>query len=128
MSKKIFLKHESVGTLYYEQIVLETSIPILFTARSENNVLYLVVRCGYEDWLMSEVSPEIIIEMLSDKITIREAFLEHEGERICIARDNGRMVVHSEDKKWHRCLPDDEYINADEDEFQEIINFYKGEK
>lgn len=118
---------------YYpvEQVFFNCGYPMLFSCRSNEGKLYLVL-CPYRKkdgirWLLKETSPSIIIDMLTDKITLREAFLVGPGEQISLMYKY-KSEKYITDNKYEKFLPDNEYIEAEENEFNEEISFYSNLK
>ena len=65
-------------SLYMDLILVEYRQPILFTCIDEKSHMYLVTcfRADSQerDWLIAETEPERIISLLSNELTIRDAF------------------------------------------------------
>ena len=134
--KSYYFDFEQIGKLSIEKYLFEGAYPILFTCRSDSDVLYLCVCCGfdegYQKWLLSEIAPSTIIELLENKITFREAFLKDNKGRYTISRDsNGNKAIEiNNPSDWH---PEDsfllptagEYMDADDGEFDEEISYYR---
>ena len=82
-------------------------------------------------WLITKTTPDIIIQMLKDQLTLRDAFLSDDTVRVTAISDDDSMryLYHAEadwDKKHSICLPDaDEFIDADDGEFDEEIAYYE---
>lgn len=132
----IYFDFTQTGKLSIEKTLFSSYYPILFTCRSDNGNLYLCVCCWAEKdlqkWLLSETEPATIIDMISDKITLRDAFLKDNKGMYTIARDRDgvEMITESDPSDWHPensvLLPTTgEYMDADEGEFDEEINFYR---
>ena len=66
------------GDLYLEKILFQDECPIFFTlCNSEGEQRFIGVCCeirGEQRWLVATINTKTIIELLSDDITIREAF------------------------------------------------------
>jgi|GEM_PF-3293783 len=123
-----------VGVFKIEKIFFESYYPILFSCRSGNDDLYLCVCCWRESdktkWLVTKTSSKTIINMLENKITLRDAFLSGD-KRITITHAAGvYVVVENDPKDWNPTksiyLPTaGEYMDAEHDEFADEIKFYK---
>ncbi|MCL2049781.1 MAG: hypothetical protein FWG87_13760 [Defluviitaleaceae bacterium] len=130
-----FIDFPQTGQLAIEKTFFSSYYPILFTCRSDSGALYLCVCCladeGVKKWLLSETKSEIIIEMLTDKITLREAFLKGgKGKYTVCCNQDGQYSICASSSAWHAedstLLPTaGEYIEADENEFVEEITFYQ---
>lgn len=77
-----------LGMLRYDKIFFETYYPVLFTCRDNENNLFLCVCCQCnkdgKKWLLSKTTPDIIIKILKNKTTMREAFLVFKDVRLSI--------------------------------------------
>lgn len=132
--RELFLENEIIGKLYIEQVFLYTSYPIIFTCRNTSHELYLCVccrsNCDGKKWLLSQIDENIILSMLEDKITIRDAFLNYDKKRFSVYSGNPYHVIADDEEDWNPdksiSLPDaGEYMDVDEGEFDEEIEFYK---
>ncbi len=136
--KKTFMNidNNNIGNLKYDKILFESYYPILFTCLNKDNDLFLCVCCqnnkDIKKWLITKTSPEIIIKLLSDQITIRESFLKFTDIQLSITIDLGgkKSVVINDDNDWNPensiYLPDkDEYMDVEKDEFIDEIKHYE---
>lgn len=129
-----FIKIPGIGTLYYDKVFFETYYPILFTVNNKNGQLFLCVCCQCNKagckWLLTETTPQILIAVLKNKITLRNAFLEFKGIQITIlSNESGISVLEKDPNDWNseesRALPDkDEFLEAEDGEFDEEIEHY----
>ena len=93
MKKNFLSRNKSLPQLNYDMVLLESTHPILFTCIDDDNNLYICschcANADKQEWIIVPTSPENVIELLTDKITIREIF-EISGKDIYIAteRDN----------------------------------------
>ena len=79
-------------------------------------------------WIVSETSFSNIIELLTNKITIRDAFLAVSDDKICLTYDGNKMETTIEKRQTfpEELLPDvGEFIDAEDDEFEEEIEYYR---
>ena len=71
-----FVKTEKNGTLYWDKILFESVYPILFTCKNDKNEIFVVICCQNNatgiKWLVGKTTPDNIVRMLCDEITIRE--------------------------------------------------------
>lgn len=129
--KAIFDKSDFLKQFNIDQILFEGAYPVLFTMTDRKRELLAI--CPVADakemvWIFSETSFETIIAMLQNEITIREAF-EADSVEKHIVRYDGKDILHekvelSDVSKEY--LPDEgEYIDAEEDEFDEEITYYR---
>lgn len=129
--KPIFEKSNFLNKFNIDQILFEGAYPVLFTMTDGKKELLAI--CPVADnkgmvWILSETSFETIIAMLKNEITIREAF-EADNKEKYIVRYDGKDILHEKvglsvlSKEF---LPDEgEYIDAEDDEFDEEIAYYR---
>lgn len=127
-----FFSFSETGKLQVDRVFLDAGCPILFTCINEQNELFLCVCCQSnihgKKWLLVQTEPEMIINMLEDKITIRDAFI-HSGDRRFTIFQNEQLSIQSNvEEDWDAvnsiALPDaGEYMEAEEDEFAEDISY-----
>lgn len=130
-----FFEIEKIGMLKVDRVLFESYIPILFTCTNEENELFLCVCCQAnatgKKWLITKTSPQVIINLLKDNITIREAFLKFDDIQITVLADNAGVQINEKniedwDPNTSRSLPSSgEYMEAEGDEFQEEIEYYE---
>lgn len=117
-------------SLYMDLILVECRQPILFTCIDEKSHMYLVTcfRADSQerDWLIAETEPERIISLLSNELTIRDAFPAGDCAVYWVtkARDMERLSVR-------KCRADEipgeffptpgMFMDADEGEFKEEL-------
>lgn len=132
---KDFMKIESIGTLKIDRILFESYVPILFTCANEKNDTFLCVCCQANEkgkkWLITRTSPQIIINLLKDKITIRDAFLAFKDVQITvISNGDETQIIKQDEENWNpetsRSLPSKgEFMEAEEGEFEDEIRHYE---
>ena len=75
------------------------------------------------------MNEEIIIKMLSDEISLRDAFLADDSFRLSAQRTKDSFSIGYNEEDWKEgsiYLPKkDEYMEAEEGEFDEEIDYYK---
>lgn len=129
----IFFETEDL-TLEFEKVFFECGYPVLFTARDSNKNLFLCVCCQADEngkkWLVRETKTSIVIKMLQDRITLRDAFICGNGKKYSISEKKGHFTVACDvetdwNDKTSMFLPDaGEFLDAEDGEFDEEISFY----
>ena len=83
-------------------ILFESTYPVLFTCKDGNEV-YLFSRCLVNakvvKWIGTKTNYETLIQLLQDKITIREAFLNVTKDKIIIEYDGKNVQYKTFDKE-----------------------------
>lgn len=132
-----FFDFKEIGSLKLDKIFFESYYPILFTCLNEKNDVFLCVCCqadlNVRKWLITDVSPKTVIELLSNKITIRDSFLKDRGSKYTIIynmENKNFQIEENNIEDWDEeksiDLPTSgEYMDAEEDEFLEEIEYYK---
>lgn len=136
-NKMLFIKDKKLGEfeLEYDKVFLETNEPVLFTCINKNNEIFLGLLCSIEKnekkWLLTKSSPEIIIGVLNDEITLRDAFLVFPEVQVSII-DNGTeyKVYYNSFEDWDNessiYLPDsEEFMEAEDGEFDNEIEYFR---
>lgn len=138
MTKEYFLNFKETGALKLDKVIFESYYPILFTCKNESNgKLYLCV-CSQADskqkkWLIKEVTLQTVIDLLSDKITIRDAFLINQGAKYTVIYDMNeqtRSIEEDNKEDWNAEESIDlptagEYLDVEDDEFKEEIRYFE---
>lgn len=130
----IFDFHE-IGKLKMDTILFESFYPILFTCTNNENKLFLCVCCTHNKeiqiWLLRMITPLTVIDLLENRITIRDAFLSSKDDKYTIIEQNKNKILKINDMEYwdvdnSKYLPTiGEYMDADDDEFIEEINHFK---
>lgn len=131
MRQKIIFKINNQN-LYDDQILIDDIYPVLFTCVDDLENTYLC-SCYFTDpsktlWLITKTEPECVIELLNNKVTIRELFKSDELWAICKSKNEEIQVKRIEDcKKFDKnAFPaEGEYMDADTGEFEEEISILK---
>lgn len=79
-------------------------------------------------WIGTETDYQLLIELLENRITIREVLLHGKEEKLFVQYDGKQGWVEFLDKEQipHELLPTTgEYMNAEDDEFLEEITYFK---
>lgn len=108
-------------------ILFESKYPILFTCKNGNEI-YLFLCCLVNSkivkWIGTKTTYETLIELLQNKLTIRDAFFSVTDEKIIINYNGQNVESQIVDKTMipPELLPTfGEYMDAEEDEFAEEI-------
>ncbi len=124
-----FIDVPGIGNLNLEEIIVEDCCPIFFTLVSDNGQRYISVCCEfYEEqrWIIAPISYGNLVGLLTNKLSIKNAFLTQENEKCIIAhwsKDNPVLrydeVASNELPDWD--LPLDEMLEVEDGEFAEYI-------
>lgn len=116
--------------LYEDLVLVENIYPVLFTCIDNFGNTYLSV-CYYADgiktcWLLAKINPEKIIDLLSNKVTIRELFESDKLWSIRSIKGEEKMLVEKI-TDYRSFVPaafpaKGEYMDADSGEFAEEIS------
>lgn len=130
-----FMKINEIGDLWVDKVFFECNYPMLFTCLNEDKEMFLCTCCQANrngmKWLLTKTTPQIVIGILKDMITLRDAFVKNLDSQISVLLYNGEYIVtehNTEDWDYETSiyLPDkDEYLEADEGEFDEEIAYYE---
>ncbi len=131
-----FISIEPEGQLFFDKIIFETYIPILFVCTNEQKELFLCICCQDNEkgkkWLISRTSPSMIVDMLKDKITIRDTLLNEEAVRVSADLIDGKLNIERNNSDWNEesiFLPKKgAYIDAEPEEYNEEIEYYSNKK
>ncbi len=118
-----------VGDLNLEEIIVDDTCPIFFTLISEKGQRYISVCCElYEEqrWVVAPISSAGLIELLTNKLSMKDAFFTQNNEECIIAhwsKDNPilRYEKVAPDELPEQDLPIDEMLEAEDGEFAEYI-------
>jgi hypothetical protein len=130
----LFLENENIGTLDYDKVLIENNEPILFTCLSDKNELLLGTLCSVDKnekkWLLTKTTPEIIVKILKDEISLRDAFIYFTDLQLSISDNSESIEVSFNEKadwddKTSIYLPDaDEFMEVEVGEFAEELEYY----
>ena len=130
--KELFLKgnDREIPTLYRDMVFAESSRPILFTCRDDKEDRY-ICSCHCADgekceWIVAPTTCERLIDLLSDKITIRQVFDECENPAFLVTRYADRETPEVRAVAVNELSPSilptaGYYMEAEEGEFNEEI-------
>ena len=131
---KIFLeKSKELPTLYEYLVFAEANQPILFACKDQDNKLYLVARhCANNlkcEWILVNTTCDILVDLLSDKMTIREAFISGNTNAYVISyfRETRQTTIQLQSiSQINEILPTaGYYMGVEESEFDEEIQELK---
>lgn len=120
--------------LTMDRILFEGQYPVLFTC-TDNEKVYLFI-CYYRSnremsWIGTVTDYDNLIQLLQNKVTIRDAFMAVTEDKMMITYD-GHQTTFSfvkRDRIPEGILPTDgEFMDADEDEFSEEIDEFNFRK
>ena len=132
----VFYEIPSLGNLVIDQVIFETYYPIIFTCMNEKKDLFLCVCCCANEsgkkWLITKTKPQVLVDMLRDRITVRDAFLKYPDVQVTVIDSINKKepIFDFENKSdWDAqsstSLPDvGEYLEAEDGEFDEEIAYY----
>lgn len=130
---KDFIKIEGYGQLWIDKIFFESYVPLIFSCKDKNDNTFISVCCqsnGNEKmWLIGRTEPARIIELLQNKVSIRELLVNYCSNKITAAYKDGRYRVVFTGSEWgdenSAYLPKkDSYLDADPDEFEDEIKYF----
>lgn len=133
--EKIFRKIPNFQKIILDTILFESKYPVLFTCKNGEDI-YLFICCFVNsekiEWIGTRTTYDNLIDLLKNKITIRDAFLSVTNDKIMITYDGNE--VEYELKKSSE-IPDEilptagEYMDAEEGEYEEeLAEFQKRNK
>lgn len=133
-----FMIVDKLGLLEIETVLVEMNEPVFFICKNEKEDLFLCSCCqsnkNGKKWLITRTSPSVIVKILKDDITLREAFLKFKDIQVSVCSLDGVTKITEHDPvDWDYensiFLPDkEEYMDAEDDEFSEEISYYEGKK
>ena len=125
-----------LGNLQLDKVFFETYYPILFTCLNEKKELFLCVCCRAnhegKKWLITKTKPHVVIAMLKNEITIRNAMIMYEDVRVTII-DKGIgeevTVAWYNEQDWDIensvSLPAaGEFLDAEDEEYEEELAYF----
>ena len=128
---KILKKCDQLKNADIDKILFEGAYPVLLTM-TDGEKEYLVICPAANSkemtWIVSETSFSNLIELLTNKMTIRDAFLAVSDDKICLKYNGNNMETMREKRQMfpEKLLPDaGEFIDAEVDEFKEEIEYYR---
>lgn len=131
--KNKFVNIEEWGELYIDKVLFEVGYPVLFTCINDRRELFVCVCCkNNEDgakWLINKTTAGRIVQMLKNKITLRDIFLcEGQNGYSVNSFDNKIDIIKNDAEDWGEdsiYLPKkNEYMDAEGDEYTEELLYY----
>ena len=129
--QEILRQSDCLSNVTIDQILFESSYPILFSGYDNNNIYLIIchsVNSERMSWIATKTTYDIIISMLNNNITIRDAFLGFTSEKILLTLEKEEMHTIKCDVTEinEDILPTPgQYMNAEEEEFDKEIEYYK---
>ena len=125
--ERIFRKIPEFQKVILDIILFESKYPVLFTCKNDKDI-YLFI-CYYVNsekikWIGTRTTYDNLVDLLENKITIRDALLNVTNNKIMIEYD-GKAVEYELKKSSE--IPDEilptvgEYMDAEEGEYEEEI-------
>lgn len=133
--ESIFRKIPDFRNIVLDTVLFESRYPVLFTCKNENG-LYLFICCfvtsDKSEWIGTKTTYDNLLNLLKNKITIRDAFLNITEQKVVINYD-GKNVDYSVTHKENipeKLLPSaGEFMDAEDGEYaEEIAEFEKRNK
>lgn len=131
--KNKFVNIEEWGELYIDKVLFEVGYPVLFTCINDERDLFICVCCKNNEngakWLINKTTADRIVQMLKNKITLRDIFLCEGQNRYSVnSLDNKIDIIKNDAEDWSEdsvYLPKkNEYLDAEEDEYTEELLYY----
>lgn len=129
----MFFKFKETGNLKIDKIFFESYYPILFTCKNENNSIFLCINyqrdLKYNKWLIVNILPKTIIELLKNKITMEDSLLKDKKLKYIIIYNNRNKICQIKEIdniKNNIDLPAiNEFLDAERNEFLEEIKYFE---
>ena len=101
MDETVFIDIAPFGKLEYVRELFSNHAPIFFICKNNKKDLYLCVMFssnGYaKNWLLTQVSTKTLLDLIRNKITIRESFLIDTYDKYSLALTNKGYTVKVND-------------------------------
>lgn len=129
--QEILRQSDCLSNVTIDQILFESSYPILCSGYDNNNIYLIIchsVNSERMSWIVTKTTYDIIISMLNNNITIRDAFLGFTSEKILLTLEKEGMHTIKCDVTEinENILPTPgQYMDAEEEEFDEEIEYYE---
>lgn len=129
--ENVFRKIPDFCNIVLDTILFESKYPVMFTCKNKSD-LYLFICCLVNaekvEWIGTMTTYDNLIELLENKITIRDSFLNVAENKIIISY-NGKEVdykiVKGSDVPDNLLPTAGEYMEAEEGEYEEEIALFK---
>lgn len=129
--EKLFRQIPIFENMNMDLVLFESHYPVLFTCTNGNDVYLFsccLVNSKIAKWIGTKTDYKILIELLSNQITIQEAFLNKDEKKVIIEYNGESVICKSVEKDEIpvALLPTaGEYMDAEDDEFSEEIAIFK---
>lgn len=129
--EKIFQKVPSLSKIKLDKVLFEAKYPVLFTCKDDNGIyLFICFFVNFEkmEWIGTKTSYDNLIDLLENKVTIRDAFLNVTSDKMLITYNGDNVTCEI---KESRDIPEEilptagEYMDAEDGEFDEEIAAFK---
>lgn len=129
--ENIFRTIPDFHDIVLDTILFESRYPVLFTCKNKEDV-YLFICClvtaDKAEWIGTKTTYDNLIELLENKITIRDAFLNISENKIIIdynGKNVGYRIEKSSDIPENMLPAAGEYMDAEDGEYAEEIAMFK---
>ena len=129
--EKIFRKIPMFSNISLDITLFESKYPVMFTCKNGKEI-FLFIRCTVNadivEWIGTKTSYNTLINLLENRVTIRDAFLDVTNKKYLIQYNGKKTFCNTvaADELSDELLPTaGEYMDAEEDEFSEEIETFK---
>lgn len=129
--EKIFRKIPVFNEITIDKILFESKYPVMFTCKNGADI-YLFICCLVNatkvKWIGTKTDYNILINLLENKVTIRDAFLSVTEEKQLVEYDGTKVlydIVESKNISDELLPTSGEYMDAEEGEFAEEIAIFR---
>lgn len=129
--ENVFRKIPEFSNIVLDTILFESKYPVMFTCKNKGD-LYLFICCLVSaekvEWIGSKTTYDNLIDLLENKITIRDAFLNITENKIIIeynGKETDYKIVKGNDVPDNLLPTAVEYMEAEEGEYVEEIALFK---
>lgn len=129
--ERIFRKIPEFGKISLDTVLFESRYPVLFTCKDTEDI-YMFICCLVNEevarWIGTKTDYSTLIDLLENKITIRDAYLGITKDKILIEYDgkNAKYRMVSAEEIPDEWLPTyGEYMDAEVGEFEEELFAFK---
>ncbi len=131
----LFIDMQPIGKLFYNRILLDSYSPIFFTCIDKQNNHYLVAfyydEHDIKKWLLTQVNPLLMIDLLKDQISIRNAFVEANIDKYELVYHKGHYrlikqpISHWKDLNNVSLPRTDAFLEVEKGEFDDDIAYFE---
>lgn len=132
--KPYFKDVGEIGDLDMDYIFFEDTYPIFFVCSDKKDKKYICMCCDIvneQRWIVAPIRQNDIINMLRNRITLRELFIKRKGKRFIITWD-GEIETNKEVEIEEICSCDlpkvGEFYDGEEEELCDYVNYIKSKK